>query len=114
MKIDFSAPILDLKGEPLTEGDVPVTLGKLAVDALMATMIVKGEAEQLDGNAKVRNFLLASRIFEADAPIDVNLEDANLIKERIGRAFTPLAVGRAWKLLEGDGPPRRNAAKTPK
>lgn len=103
MRINFSAPIANLDGSPVMEGDRPMTLGNLAINALVATLQgPDGQPEHLDGIGKVRNALLAETIFKASEPLDLKAEDIALLKERIGRAYSPLAVMRAWALLDGD------------
>lgn len=96
MKIDFSAPILDLDGKPI-EGDL--TLGSLSVNALLATLMDHGQPEQLSGTEKVRQAVLAQKI-HSEKTIDLQAEDVALLKDRIGRSYAPLAVMQAWQLLD--------------
>jgi hypothetical protein len=101
MKIDFATSLLDLDGQPLQDGEEAVTLRKIAVNALLATLIVDGHTpENLSGEAKIRNALLAEAIHTAKSAIDLKAEDVVLLKERVGRAYQPLLVMRAWALLD--------------
>lgn len=102
MNINFNAPILNLDGNEITEGGEAVTLRSVAINALLATLADgAGRPEQLGGTEKVRLATLAQAIHSAEDELDLEVEDVALIKERIGRAYQPLAVMQAWKLLEG-------------
>jgi hypothetical protein len=102
VKLDFSSPILDIDGQPVADQTGTLTLARMATEALLGTLMVNDRPEQLIGEVKTRNAALALRIHAADAPIDVAIDDAAVIKDRIGRMFVPLYVMRAWALLEGD------------
>lgn len=108
MKINFTVKLVGLDGQPVLEKDTDgqtkmVTLATVAVNALLAPLVdMRGQPEQLDGLTKVRHATLAESIFKATDAVDLKVEDIALIKERIGRAFAPLVVMRAWALLEGD------------
>jgi len=101
MKIDFQQTLMGLGDEPLMEGDKPATLGTVSIAALLnAIPGPNGQPEELSGEAKVRQAVLAQNIFKATGPLDVSVDDVHLLKQRIGRMFTPLAVMRAWNLLD--------------
>lgn len=100
MKINFDSPILDLKGQSINdEVGNPATLGTLAVGALMAQFSSEGE---LPAAEKVSRFVLAAAIANGGV-IDLKVEDITLIKKLIGKAFGPLAVGRAYEILDPPG-----------
>lgn len=108
MKIDFNSPLTGLDGKPLrvpgedgAPGDV-MTLGLMAINVLLSPLIDErtGNAETTAPIEKVRFAKLAQDIFTAKAPIDLPAEDVALLKERIGRAGAPLAVARAWEILD--------------
>lgn len=97
MKINFDAPIIDLAEKPMNDekGD-PVTLATVTVQALLATL--RGD-EAMAGTAKAECGHLGMRLFPGGEQ-DLKAEQVTMIKERIGRAFTPLIVARAWALLD--------------
>ena len=101
MKVNFGAPITDLRGEIINGPDGKMfTLGKVAVEALSATY--KDEAEgktQLSGEEKVKRFKLAV-IAVGEEVADVSVEDIATMKKLIGKAYPPLVVGRAYEILE--------------
>jgi hypothetical protein len=94
MKVDFAAPILDLKGEPIIENGEQVTLGAITSNALLATY--KDETD-LAGEEKVKRFKLA---VIAEGEQDLSVEQVVLLKKLIAKAFAPLIVGRAYELLD--------------
>ena len=107
MKIDFSTPILGLDNEQVVENDEAVTLGTLAIGALLQLLPgLDGRPENLSATDKVHHAVLAQSIFQASAPIEVSVDDVSLLKTRIGQAFMPLAVMRAFEIL--DPPPAKS------
>lgn len=100
MKIDFSAKIRDLEGNPVKmEGDKHFTIGDAAVTVLMATF---HDEQNLEPKEKVRRFKLALLASDKDSPIkEVPTEDVAEIKRLIGKGMGPLIVGRAEEILEG-------------
>lgn len=97
MKIDFSAEIKDFDGKALKEGDTAITLGLMAVRALNAQF---PDEQPLSAEAKVSRFRIAVKVSEGGVQ-DLVAEDVVEIKKVIGRAFTPLIVGRSYALIEG-------------
>jgi hypothetical protein len=105
MKIDFNRSITGLEGATVIEPETkkPLTLATMAVTSLVSPIPdARGQPEQLDGVSKVRFASLAERIFLAKEPVDLTVEDVAAIKERIGRGYGPVAVMRAWAMLEGE------------
>jgi hypothetical protein len=56
MKIDFSAVIKDLDGDPVKDGEKDATLGRVACTALLAGY---ADEQSLSGEEKVKRFRLA-------------------------------------------------------
>lgn len=96
MKIDFSAPILGPNDTPIMEGGKPATLGSIASTALFATLPEDENATATD-KALWGNLGLA---LYAEGKHDLTAEQIALVKKRIGRAFSSLAVARAFHLLD--------------
>lgn len=100
MMIDFSQKLKDLQGMVITEQPgnpktLPVTLGTLAVNALMLS------EDRIDGTEKVRRYDLGVKIFQRqDDLVELDCDDLALIKRLIGNMYGPLYVGQAWKMLE--------------
>lgn len=100
MKIDFNSELTSLDGSALIDGGSPITLKKVAIEALLGVMDDGGRPERMLAEQKVRYALLAQSIFSANEPLDLQVEDIAVIKDRIGRAYAPLIVMRAWALLD--------------
>jgi len=96
MQVDFSAPILDLNGQPLVDDNGPVNLGVICLQALLAN---HDEDRNLSGLEKVRRFNLATEI-HANKIVNVSAEDIALLKQLVARSFIVLVTGRAWALLD--------------
>lgn len=93
MNIKLTELITDLDGSPAGDG---LTLGAAIEQALLIP--AKGD-DQLTGAAKVKLFMLASRLHGKESA-DLTAEDVVLVKERVGRLFTPIVVGRVWAAID--------------
>jgi len=65
MRIDFTRPLFDFSGEVLRDGDKPLVLGVVTVNALMG---IYPDEQNLDGREKVRRYRLATSIYSANGP----------------------------------------------
>jgi len=97
MKVDFSKVILDLKGEPVKDGEKDFTLGDVAQNALLMPY---PDEKELDGKAKVERFMIATTA-ALGGEQDISAEDVALIKKLIAKAYGPLVVGRSYQIIEG-------------
>lgn len=104
MQIDFSKPILNLKGETVKDEDgKPSTLGSIGCAALLATY---ADEPGLRGDEKVKRFRLAETIY-AGGVHEISVDDVSMLKTLIAKAFPPLIVARAFDIIE---PPTAAAA----
>lgn len=94
MKVSVLDPILDLNGNQVES----LTLRAVIVAACINHLRTD---DGLRGDTKAKLFSIAMKVHQEDEP-DLKLEELTLVKERIGMAFAPLIVGRAWQLLEGE------------
>lgn len=99
MKINFASPITGLDDQPLTTDGQPLTLRAVSVNALLMDLATPQGPEQIDAEQKVKNALLAHDIYKND-DVDLKAEDVASLKARIGKAYGPLVVMRAWELLD--------------
>ncbi len=97
MKINFLTPILDLKGKPIPNGETALTLGDVVITAMFATT---PDDQSAPAHKKVKQFKLAL-LAEAGGEAEISSEDAAFLKERIGKVYNALVVGRAFELIEG-------------
>lgn len=94
MKVDFSRKLSNLDGS--IADDAP-SLSEVVLKALLEDL--RGDEVQ-SGKDKFDRALLAQRIHQSDGEADVTAEEVAMIKDRVGRAYPPLAVLRAWTILE--------------
>ncbi len=100
MKIDLNATLTDLFGNVLKDGEAPVTLRNIIQNALIGQL--RGD-ENLTGAEKFSLYNLAAKTTEAAS--DFSIEDLATIKDRVGRAYSQVVIGPAFKLLEAAQPP---------
>lgn len=93
MKVDFSKLILDLEGKPDTSN---TTLGNIACTALTA---LAPDDQQMAAEEKVKRFKLAMTVVKSGEQ-DITPEEFTMLKGLIGKLFGPLAVGRAYEILD--------------
>lgn len=100
MKVNVTQPIMTLAGQPFVNKDEsgqtsPILLRTLCIGALIDQELHrKTKAED-----KVRNAILAQRIYQEDAP-ELKAEEVAELKRLIGEMYPPLIVMRAWELLD--------------
>lgn len=112
MKIDVIQTILDLDGEPLPTGGQlcpacgqidgethDLTLRAVCVESLTSAYRDEGE---LSGEKKIERLELARKIHGEDEP-ELSVSEAGLLQELVNKRYgSPLVVGMAWEMLEGD------------
>ena len=90
----------------------PFTLRKACVNVLLMTEIDKnGRPKELNGEEKVERFELAKNIHKSGPLIDLQSEQISLLKRLIARAYGPLTVGQAWKVLDPHEEAEKKAEK---
>ena len=101
MKIDFNKVLKDIKGMPMVQQGTktPSDLRYVSVEALLATY--QNELD-ISGEEKLKRYTLATKVQDSNGACDVTIEEVALIKELIGKCFSPLTVGRSYALLEGE------------
>lgn len=89
----------------------PFTLRGACVNVLLLTELdATGRPKELKPEDKVERFDLATAIHKSTGLFDMCPEDQVLLKKLIGRAYGPLTVGQAWKILD----PHEDAEKEKK
>ena len=79
----------------------PFTLRKACVNVLLMTELDgTGRPKELKGEEKVERYELAKEIHKSGPLIDLQSEQITLLKKLIARAYGPLTVGQAWKVLD--------------
>lgn len=96
MRKNFNHPLLDLKENEITGS----AIGELCVQALMNL----AEGENPTSDEKVQRFKLATKIsvnlVGKSEDVELTVEEASLLKQVVGKMFTPLGVGRIYEFLE--------------
>lgn len=101
MKIRMPVPLLDLDGKEIMAPDGKRFTLRHAVQ--QALMTVLESDRNMTAADKVRAFSLALKSQADD--MEASAEDITFIKDRIGRAFPPLVVGRAFEMLDPTSDP---------
>jgi hypothetical protein len=98
--INFTQAIVGLDGKPVQAGEgktsTPFTLSDASVNALLASLPEDGK---LSGVDKYNYAELARKIYQ-NKDVILTVEEIATIKDRIGKAYGPLIVGSAWRLLD--------------
>lgn len=110
--INFTAQLTAYNGEAITQpkndpttcgkddaclqARLPLTLGDVAVNALLAPT---EDDRNLAGTKKLERDRLARRIY-GNPKAALSAEDVSLIKERIGKVYPASIVGASWPLLD--------------
>ena len=81
----------------LPNGNV-ATLRSIAIEGLLA---VFQDESGLTGDEKLKRWELAMKVKNAVEPAEFTVEEVGLMKKLIGKAFSAIIVGQAWKMLEG-------------
>lgn len=97
MEIDFSQGMKNFDGTVATDREKPLTLGAVSTEALLA---VFQDEQSLPGEEKAKRYELAMRILKGGR-LELSVEEAAELKRLIGKAFAPLIVGQAFRMIEG-------------
>jgi hypothetical protein len=96
MRIRVNTPVLDYEGKPVPDGKGSLTYQKVFAVALNTF----GEDDKPAPEQMAHIYSLSVKLYDNDE-VELTLEDAALIKERVGKTFNPLVYGRSCDLLEG-------------
>ena len=95
MRVKVSAPVVDYEGNPIADGKSPLTYRKVFTVALNAF----DEKDKPAPEQMAHIYALSVKLYDS-TEVDLSVEDATLIKERVGKTFNPLVYGRTCDLLE--------------
>jgi len=98
MKVKVNQVLKTFDGQAMKDND-----GKgNAIDATVKLAIVNAVLSPVDketGVDKVKKYELAKKVFNADE-VDLNEDEIKLIKDSVGKSFTPIVVGQIYELLK--------------
>ncbi len=96
MRIKVTDVLTDYEGRQIYDGKEPVTYRKVFATALNTI----SEQDRPPAEEMARIYELSVRLYSG-AEIELTIEDAVLIKEKVGKVYNPLVFGRARDVLEG-------------
>lgn len=96
MKVNVTETLKNFKNEDIRDGNETLTYRNVFYVALNQFL----PEEKPSGELKAKCFGIMQKFFLED---DVNLtsDEAALIKERVGKIYSPLVYGRVCELLDG-------------
>jgi len=110
MKIKINSIMKNVFGEPLKSQRKkirPKGSGKpqefedmILKDVIVNSLLGEFEGEKLNGEQKLERYKLAMLIQGAKAEVDLNSKDMVLVKELIGKSWSPLVSGQSWEMIE--------------
>lgn len=96
MRIKVTDILTDYEGKKVYEGEAPVTYRSVFATALNTV----SDQDRPEPEQMAHIYALSVKLYSSNE-IDLTLEDATLIKERVGKVYNPLVYGRTCDLLEG-------------
>lgn len=97
MKVNFGAVLEDFEGKKIVDNERPVTLGAISINSLFAM----AKDDNTSGEEKLKRYDLGMRLKKGGV-VDVTAEEVTLLKNLIGKFYSVLVVGQAYKILEGE------------
>ena len=104
MQVNVTQSITDLDGQvirtnPADPASAPYLVRALFINAIL---MPRQNDAQLDGESKLKRFLLAQKIHDNDT-VDLNVEDCAELKRLAGETFSTLVYARIALLLDPPG-----------
>jgi len=96
MKVNLDTVILDIKREPVKNGNDDLTLNEVCCTALLSPY---PDEQSLSAKEKVGRFKLAEKIVDGGEQ-DLSVDDVATLMKLIGKAYPPLTVGRCYEILD--------------
>ena len=96
IKINFNESLKDLKGEILKDKEKDLTLKDVSANALLGNY----QDEKIDGEEKLKRFLLATKIYESKDELELTIDEIKMTKDLIARGYSTLVTGRALQILD--------------
>ena len=96
MKINFNVALKNLKGEILKDKEKDLTLKDVSTNALLGNY----PDEKIDGEEKLKRFLLATKIYESKDELELSVDKIKMTKDLIAKGYSILVTGRALEILD--------------
>lgn len=94
MKLETGTPLTTFTGEPINDAQGPVTIGKVAIAALLANL----NDDAPTAEEKMWRYNLARRL-HVGGEVEITAEDAALIKRLVGKAYGAVVVGPVYEAI---------------
>ena len=94
MKLETGTPLKTFTGDPINDAQGPVTIGKVAIAALLASYA----DEMPTGEEKLWRYNLARRL-NVGGEVEISTDDAALIKRLVGKAYGAVVVGPVYEAI---------------
>lgn len=98
MKIKTRVAILDYEGNPLKQDGSEDHL--TFFDVFFRSLNGSIPGEMMPAEQKNRVYQITTKMYRSDEP-NFTPEELSLIKDRVGKSFAPVVVGRVTELLDG-------------
>jgi len=92
MKINTETKLTNLEGEPIKDGSVDATVGKVIRNALL------GNDQSDNADKKLKKYKLAMDCLATE--VDLKAENVSLIKKCVGENYPPLIVGKVFEIID--------------
>lgn len=96
MRINVTETIKDFDGQPILENDKPIEFRQVFATALNALV---GDEQPL-AEEKAKRFAVGVKLYQGKE-INITVDEAAVIKERVGKVYNPIFYGRTCELLDG-------------
>jgi len=96
MKINFTVGLKNLEGKTLKDKGKDLTLKDVSANALLGNY----QDEKIDGEEKLKRFLLATKIYESKGDLELTVDEIKMTKDLIARGYSILVTGRALQILD--------------
>ena len=106
MKIKVNTPMVDLKGNPITDLDEKTgkkkewILKDVLISSLITTHFTDGKPEQVSQEEQTDRYKLAVQLETAKDEINLKPEDAALLKKLVSKSFSVLVTGQVCEILD--------------
>lgn len=97
MKLDLTHELRTLDGDVLKDSkEKPLTLRSIFIMALLDPE----QSKPLTGEEKLERHTFAVEIKSAKRYFEFDINQSKLLKDLVGKIYTPLLVGQVWPILE--------------
>ena len=97
MKVQMSAPVLDLKGKEIIEDNEPLTIGDACVNAILNADVSAETGEK----EKMERYRLAQKV-EGHVDAELTMEEIVQVKKWVGKIYSVMVVGFVFDHFEAE------------